>query len=410
MCASLLNLVIHRVESSTSLGGVWKFRQAADEISIDDLGDLDDETDFTDESSLGTPLPDTDMSFFDPLHPAAAPAAAVVVPPGEGAGVPAGAAGGVGDRGAVDLPQVDDDSWLLSALSACAQLNTETQSSSATSQEDSAAAAVHDDIQTGTHTVAPGSNQLETAGLAPRTAQGDVTVPDVPGATRPDEPDSSGNVPDDASSVYSESSSVWDEFDPLAKSKTSKIEVGRGDLPFSLINKAPSSQPAGKLEIGKGDLTFGLMGSSVDRLPPDGQDSSAVETSGEPDSLSGSPSLQSGVGISASAIINNARAPSPKSSPLRFWSSTPKGSPQHRSSTTSSTKSSPARSPRRQLMDVDLGERGKYAESKITQKMQQHCRKNLFVEVGKKRKYIYQHAENCCLECFRCLDGHCRKN
>ncbi len=66
--------VLCRVESSASLGGVWKYRQAADDISIDDLGD--DDTDFTDESSLGTPLPDTEMSFFDPLHPVGAVTAA----------------------------------------------------------------------------------------------------------------------------------------------------------------------------------------------------------------------------------------------------------------------------------------------------------------------------------------------
>lgn len=51
------------------LGGVWKYRQNADDISLNDDDDVDDDddTDFTDDSALSTPLPSADVAFFDPL-------------------------------------------------------------------------------------------------------------------------------------------------------------------------------------------------------------------------------------------------------------------------------------------------------------------------------------------------------
>ena len=312
-----------RVESSSSLGGVWKYRQAADEISIDDLGD--DDTDFTDESALGTPLPDTEMSFFDPLHP---------VSTGTGQG-----GGAVG---------VDDDSWLLSALSACAELNKEDQSSSATSvDEDGRGTPRLDSRLEPLRQVEPDGagigmghdNQYDNGGSNPA----------LPGNI--DEQNEQG-IPDDISSNFSESSSVWDEFDPLGKSRSSKVEIGKGDLTFNLVDKALSSHSLGKPEVGKGDLTFDLMGCNASRQPPDGQDSSVLDVNTEP-SRHDTPSFQTDSGTS----FFDTKKSTAKSSPLRFWSSSPKDSPQHKS-TTSSVKSSPAKSPRRQLMTVDLGERG----------------------------------------------------
>ena len=44
------------------LEGVWKFPAIPDNIS---LNSYDDDTDV--DSTLGTPLPDSDISFFDPL-------------------------------------------------------------------------------------------------------------------------------------------------------------------------------------------------------------------------------------------------------------------------------------------------------------------------------------------------------
>ncbi|KAH3851306.1 hypothetical protein DPMN_093786 [Dreissena polymorpha] len=44
------------------LEGVWKFPAVPDNIS---LNSYEDDTDV--DSTLGTPLPDTDMAFFDPL-------------------------------------------------------------------------------------------------------------------------------------------------------------------------------------------------------------------------------------------------------------------------------------------------------------------------------------------------------
>ena len=49
----------------TELEGVWKFPQVPDNIS---LNSYDDDTDATDvDSTLGTPLPESELSFFDPL-------------------------------------------------------------------------------------------------------------------------------------------------------------------------------------------------------------------------------------------------------------------------------------------------------------------------------------------------------
>ena len=56
----------------SELGGVWHHRQLADRIS---LGEMDEDTDYTDDSALSTPLPDVttestaDVAFFDPLAP-----------------------------------------------------------------------------------------------------------------------------------------------------------------------------------------------------------------------------------------------------------------------------------------------------------------------------------------------------
>ena len=49
----------------TELEGVWKFPQVPDNIS---LNSYDEDTDATDvDSTLGTPLPESELSFFDPL-------------------------------------------------------------------------------------------------------------------------------------------------------------------------------------------------------------------------------------------------------------------------------------------------------------------------------------------------------
>lgn len=87
-------------ESSNSLGGVWQYRQPADNISISSSDNLDDDensfTTFTEsESGVSTPLPSSDLSFFDPLSD---------MPPG--------------NESDVQL----SNAWLLSAMVACAEL------------------------------------------------------------------------------------------------------------------------------------------------------------------------------------------------------------------------------------------------------------------------------------------------
>jgi hypothetical protein len=79
------------------LGGVWQYRQSMDNISLNsnEIGGSEEDTDFTDESALSTPLPDSDMSFFDPLNEA---------PEADMSG------------------QEFSNMWLLSAMSVCAEL------------------------------------------------------------------------------------------------------------------------------------------------------------------------------------------------------------------------------------------------------------------------------------------------
>lgn len=49
------------------LDGVWNFPQLPDNISLNSYEDTDDTDPGEVDSALGTPLPDTDISFFDPL-------------------------------------------------------------------------------------------------------------------------------------------------------------------------------------------------------------------------------------------------------------------------------------------------------------------------------------------------------
>ncbi|KAL4238691.1 Ribosomal protein S6 kinase delta-1 [Mactra antiquata] len=59
---SISDTNINSENSEPLLEGVWKFPQVPDNIS---LNSYDDDTDV--DSALGTPLPESDMSFFDPL-------------------------------------------------------------------------------------------------------------------------------------------------------------------------------------------------------------------------------------------------------------------------------------------------------------------------------------------------------
>ncbi len=334
-----------RVESTGSLRGVWKYRQA-DNFSIDDLdfGDDDGDTDFTDESSLGTPLPDEEMSFFDPLHPV----------PGEG--------------GVMLSGDQCSNSWLLSALSACVELDKEGPSSSVTSTGSNS-----DDTNEHLDKKLPTlksdfGEEIEQARGSEKEDLTDnscnIEMP-VQGQTNNITGDGRG-LPDDLTSNFSETSSAWDEFDPLNKSRSSsKTEVGKGDLPFSLVEKdrSGSGSGPGKAEVGKGDLPFGIMSSpshqakeSVDS----GCDLQPAAAEGKTAVSSESAELEYNA-AEGKVAFDVSKTSTPKSSPLRFWSSTPKESPGRSKlrNTVDSTKSSPAKSsPRRQLTNVDLGERG----------------------------------------------------
>ena len=93
-------------EKLADLGGVWQFRQEPENVSLNSNED-DDMANLTDESALSTPLPDADITFFDPLQPL----------PGE-------------DEEGEKMQSSDDqmsNTWLLSAMTVCASLEGECQ-------------------------------------------------------------------------------------------------------------------------------------------------------------------------------------------------------------------------------------------------------------------------------------------
>ena len=286
------------------LGGVWQYRQAIDNISLDED---DEETDFTDDSTLSTPLPETDMSFFDPL----------CAPPG----------------GTQDVDDQYSNLWLLSALSACEDLDSDGTSTTVASDSDSM---TQSDLLVGVTDSAAGSESMgraasksavrtEGVGAESDSEMGNPTASvrsalstlpsvDIPDGTKPSE--GSKDIKDSVATTL-------DEFDPC------KVV------------------PGARVSFGHGDSNFDLSGPKDVPTVPESQENVAQKL---PET-----------------------SPSPSVSPRLLPRTTGSG----KGSRASSTVSSPSRSPRRQILQVEIGEKGKYIVGAAKQiSLAQQCEAN----------------------------------
>jgi len=99
---SVYNVATSESNTEPALEGVWKFPAVPDNIS---LNSYEDDTDV--DSTLGTPLPESDMAFFDPLRR------------GDEGGVSQSAVG-LGEEGAMGVgPLHTSKSWILEAVHTC---------------------------------------------------------------------------------------------------------------------------------------------------------------------------------------------------------------------------------------------------------------------------------------------------
>ncbi|XP_013397496.1 ribosomal protein S6 kinase delta-1 [Lingula anatina] len=182
--SSISSSLISSRELLGTLGGVWKFPAVDEDLNFN--SDDNEDTDFTDDSALNTPLPDTDISFFDPL---------MNVPNSE-------------DQ---QDHQGHSNAWLLSAMTACAELDS--------SQEHT---------QT---TESPASNDVFDAQIPDNFG---VVSSDTSGTEVPELVGAEADSVDGADLVLNrDSDSTLGQFDPLGSQSESRVECGKGDLELS---------------------------------------------------------------------------------------------------------------------------------------------------------------------------------
>ena len=187
-----------------SLGGVWQYRQTAEEISLNEDDEDDDNTDFTDGSSLSTslstslntPLASADLAFFDPLN----------APPSLTS----------------NTNENCDDTWMLTSSDLPERTNaTVIETSKIDGDND------EDDEEL---------KQLQTEFLS--CSMGEEEAQNAFGGKAVSDPTSMAVKESDSSVDLSHRSSPWqqqsviDQFDPLAEQK-SGVECGCGDLTVS---------------------------------------------------------------------------------------------------------------------------------------------------------------------------------
>ncbi|XP_061172139.1 ribosomal protein S6 kinase delta-1-like [Saccostrea echinata] len=175
------------------LDGVWNFPQLPDNISLNSYDDTDDTDTGEMDSTLGTPLPDSDISFFDPLM-----SDDQLQPP--------------------ESTLRTSNSWLFLAMNTCAEMEKELHIEDQDMRTDSDAG-----IQI----------SFEKEENQDRHVSHDVAERTQP-TTKPTIPDTS-------------------EFDPLRKKSGSKVECGKGDIDLSGLsgissaNQSPSKSLLQKL-------------------------------------------------------------------------------------------------------------------------------------------------------------------
>ena len=179
------------------LGGVWQYRQTADDISLNDDDD-NESTDFTDDSALSTPLPSGDVAFFDPLS-------------------------GPSEE-AEPLAQYNKDSWLLSAP-VSPPVNVEISNETEEQEE---------------------LKKLQTEFLSCSLGEDGTLASHEATVSETDSVDQS--EPQAVNPTSKSQTSTLDEFDPyLPRSRTpsgSKVICGKGDLPVSPVAGLETSFPA----------------------------------------------------------------------------------------------------------------------------------------------------------------------
>ncbi|XP_045172329.2 ribosomal protein S6 kinase delta-1-like [Mercenaria mercenaria] len=174
------------------LEGVWNFPQVPDNIS---LNSYDEDTDV--DSTLGTPLPDSDMAFFDPLTEK--------------------------DKSGQGTIRASK-SWIMEAVNTCNELETDSPA-------------------------LPGSTELEDStdtGLQMTGSVGNLT-------------DSiSDTLTQSSSRTHSTSTLDVSEFDPLTQSTgsgSSRVMVGKGDLDISQLTSGFNSGSSTSLDSSSSNVS-----------------------------------------------------------------------------------------------------------------------------------------------------------
>lgn len=181
---------------------MWQYRQSADNISIEDTDSEDENTDFSDTSGISTPLPDTDMAFFDPL------------------------------KSDTEGADGSNSEWLVSAMNACAKLESVKGEED---DEDLPGLSIPDlpeELRSGDDLRTPTEEDSSALPLNPGSCvinQNDVT-------------DGVSRITDITSSDTASSSAV-DDLDPCQLRSDSKVEYGTGDLTMSPIRMSGDDVP-----------------------------------------------------------------------------------------------------------------------------------------------------------------------
>ncbi|KAJ8308106.1 hypothetical protein KUTeg_012980 [Tegillarca granosa] len=164
------------------LEGVWNFRQVPDNISLNSYEDTDEASVTDVESALGTPLPDAELSFFDPLH----------------------------NDDLTGTPELrTSSSWLFAAMNTCAGMDEDVPPSPK-------------------HSVTDGGIQIDFLDSM------ESSIDDIPTP-----------VNDQNDFINSSSTVDITDFDPLKPRSESKVECGKGDLDLFATRSIDSSVGSG---------------------------------------------------------------------------------------------------------------------------------------------------------------------
>ena len=179
------------------LEGTWNFPQVPDNISLGSSVDVDELGDTDADSPLGSSLPDTDLSFFDPIK------------------------SDPGDHSEQDHDITQSVSWLIQAKTTCANMD------DIDSDMPLGAEAVSDEAVSDEVAVAVDSN--EDGSSVGRLKSADTVLSDHSSSVQ----DSRDDLTASGQSGHSDHTFDISEFDPLRGRSLSKVECGKGDIDLS---------------------------------------------------------------------------------------------------------------------------------------------------------------------------------